>query len=223
MALFPQGPSFVPAHQSRSTAMNLIYIHGNRATSNSFNFIRSEITGHNDIVLNYDSHQGFHRNHVAMLRQLEGISDVFFIAHSLGGIHALRLVHALGKRVIGGVTLSTPYGGSEVAKMLACMLPFSQVLKDIQPRSIPIQSVIRIAINVPWTNLVSTAGGTPLIPVQNDGVVTLRSMRYRSDIQTVDIDCNHFEIVLNPHAVAVIQGEVENAQAILSRRIVFYA
>jgi hypothetical protein len=43
----------------------------------------------------------------------------------------------------------------------------------------------------------------------NDGVVTLGSMRQRSDIQLVDVDSNHFEIVLNPHAVAVIEQEID--------------
>jgi pimeloyl-ACP methyl ester carboxylesterase len=158
-----------------------------------------------------------------MLRQLDGVDDVFFIAHSLGGIHALHLAHEMGERVLGGVTLSTPYGGSEVAEMMACMLPFSQVLRDIQPRSTPIRSAKSIPINVPWTNLVSVAGGTPLIPAPNDGVVTLHSMRHRSDIQSIDVDCNHFEIVLNPDALAIIRLELEQVQLALARRIVMTA
>ena len=34
--------------------MNLVYIHGNHATADSFNFIRSKLPGHNDILLEYE-------------------------------------------------------------------------------------------------------------------------------------------------------------------------
>lgn len=189
--------------------MNLVYIHGNHATADSFNFIRSRLSGHNDILLEYDSNHGFYTNHARMLERLKGLDDLFFVAHSLGGIHALHLSQELGRGVIGGVTLSTPYGGSDAAEMVACLLPFSQVLKDIRPRSAPIMAGRNIALTVPWTNLVSTSGSSPFMLSANDGVVTLGSMRQRSDIGLVDIDCNHFEIVLNEKALAVIEREIE--------------
>ena len=189
--------------------MNLVYIHGNHAKADSFNFIRSKLPVHTDILLEYDSAAGFYTNHAAMLEQLDGIDDVFFVAHSLGGIHALHLADELGNRVVGGVTMSTPYGGSEAAEMVACLLPFSQVLKDIRPRSAPIIAGRDIQLSVPWTNLVSTSGSSPFMLAANDGVVTLGSMRQRSDIQRVDVDSNHVEIVLNPHAVAVIEQEID--------------
>ena len=188
--------------------MNLVYIHGNHATADSFNFIRSKLSGHNDILLEYDSAHGFYSNHARMVERLTDMPDLFFIAHSLGGIHALHLAAELGEQVLGGVTMSTPYGGSEAAEMVACLLPFSQVLKDIRPRSAPILEGKQIALNVPWTNLVSTAGASPFMLAANDGVVTQDSMRHRDDIQLVDIACNHFEIVLNQDALAVIQREI---------------
>jgi pimeloyl-ACP methyl ester carboxylesterase len=198
--------------------MNLVYIHGNHATADSFNFIRNHLPGHNDILLEYDSGQGFYSNHASMLERLDGLDELFFIAHSLGGIHALHLAHELGKRVVGGVTMSTPYGGSEAAEMVACLLPFSQVLRDIKPHSAPIIAGREIILSVPWTNLVSTAGGSPFMLAANDGVVTHDSMRHRADIRLVDVDCNHFEIVLNPHALGVIKQELEQAKRVLARR-----
>ena len=201
--------------------MNLVYIHGNHATGDSFNFIRSQLAGYTDILLEYDSGHGFYTNHASMLERLHGLDDLFFIAHSLGGIHALHLADELGKRVLGGVTMSTPYGGSEAAEMVACLLPFSQVLRDIKPRSAPIVAASDITLSVPWTNLVSTAGGSPFMLAANDGVVTHESMRHRSDIQLVDIDCSHFEIVLNQQALGVIRQELERAEQ--ARRIVLCA
>nr|WP_217344399.1 alpha/beta hydrolase [Noviherbaspirillum sp. L7-7A]MBV0878544.1 alpha/beta hydrolase [Noviherbaspirillum sp. L7-7A] len=192
--------------------MNLVYIHGNHATADSFNFIRSKLSGYNDILLEYDSAHGFYTNHATMLERLAGKPDLFFIAHSLGGIHALHLAAELGDQVRGGVTMSTPYGGSEAAEMVACLMPFSQVLQDIRPRSAPILDGKRIALNVPWTNLVTTAGASPFMLAANDGVVTHDSMRNRDDIQLVDIACNHFEIVLNQDALTVIQSEIAQVE-----------
>ena len=203
--------------------MNLVYIHGNHATADSFNFIRSKLPGHNDILLEYDSANGFYANHAAMLQRLDGLEDVFFIAHSLGGIHALHLANELGKQVIGGVTMSTPYGGSEAAEMVACLLPFSQVLQDIRPRSRPIVDGRGMKLAVRWTNLVSVGGGSPFMLAANDGVVTQGSMRHRTDIELVNIDCNHFEIVLNESAVDVIQAEVDAAEQAAGSRIVLCA
>ena len=197
--------------------MNLVYIHGNHASADSFNFIRGKLSGYNDILLEYDSGHGFYSNHAAMLERLAGMRDLFFVAHSLGGIHALHLAAELNDRVLGGVTMSTPYGGSEAAEMVACLLPFNllpfgQVLQDIRPRSAPIVDGKRLALNVPWTNLVSTAGASPFMLAANDGVVTQESMRHRDDIRLVDIACNHFEIVLNQEALAVIRSEIAEVE-----------
>jgi pimeloyl-ACP methyl ester carboxylesterase len=191
--------------------MNIVYIHGNRATASSFNFIRSRITGHPETMLEYDSATGFHRNHENMMDQLDGKEDIFFIAHSLGGVHALHLAHYLGKRVAGGVTMSTPYGGSAAASVVACFMPFSQVLKDIRPTGRPIVEAGRMAVPRIWTNIVTVAGASPLMLEPNDGVVTLESMRHRKDMRLVDVDCNHFEVVLNEHSIDVIEQSIVEA------------
>ena len=203
--------------------MNVVYIHGNHATADSFSYIRSRLRGHNDILLEYDSSHGFYTNHATMLGRLDGLDDVFFVAHSLGGIHALHLANELGNRVTGGVTMSTPYGGSEASEMVACLMPFSQLLQDIRPRSAPIAAAHEISLSIPWTNLVSTSGSSPFMLAANDGVVTIGSMRHRSGIQLVDIDCNHFDIVQNQQAVAVIERELEAVARRHWRRVSAYA
>lgn len=191
--------------------MNIVYIHGNRATASSFNFIRSRIAGHAETILEYDGDTGFYRNHDDMMEQLDGKEDIFFIAHSLGGIHALHLAHHLGSRVAGGVTMSTPYGGSAAANVVACFMPFSQVLKDIRPNGRPILEAGRMEAPRIWTNVVTVAGASPFMLEPNDGVVTLESMRHRKDMRLVDVDCNHFEVVLNPQAINVIEQSIIDA------------
>jgi pimeloyl-ACP methyl ester carboxylesterase len=191
--------------------MHIAYIHGNRATASSFNFIRSQLSGHTEIMLEYDSAAGFYHNHDAMMRELDGKDDIFFIAHSLGGIHALHLAHHLGKRAVGGVTMATPYGGSAAASVVACFLPLSRVLKDIRPTGKPIVEAGRLDVPRNWTNIVTLAGASPFMLEPNDGVVTLESMRHRKDIRLLEIECNHFEVVLNEQALEEIRRSIADA------------
>jgi pimeloyl-ACP methyl ester carboxylesterase len=196
----------------QGTNVNIVYIHGNRSTSNIFNFIRSQITGYPEVLLDYDSGAGFYHNHEKMIAQLDGVDNIFFVAHSLGGIHALHLAQHLGDRVAGGTTMSTPYGGCEAANMVACFLPFSRMLKDIRPCGQPIQEAARIVPPRIWSNVVTLSGGSPFIPRPNDGIVSLESMRHRKDIHLVDVPCNHFEVVLHPDVVEVIRSALAQAE-----------
>ncbi|MBK4737365.1 hypothetical protein [Noviherbaspirillum pedocola] len=191
--------------------MHIVYIHGNRATAHSFNFIRSHTSGHDEIVLEYDSEAGFYNNHEGMLRCLDGMDDIFFIAHSLGGIHAFHLAHHLGERCAGGITLATPYGGSAAASVVACFLPFSRVLTEIRPAGRPIVEAGKMGAPGVWTNIVTLAGASPFVLEPNDGVVTLASMRYRQDMRLVEIDCNHFEVVQNEQALEEVHRSIVEA------------
>lgn len=200
--------------------MNIVFIHGNRATSDSFNFIRTQLHGHNEIVLDYDGEDGFYNNQKEMLEQLQGVDDIFFIAHSLGGIHALHLANELADRVLGGVTLSTPYGGSEAAEVVKYMLPFNQVLKDIHPRSTPIVEGKAFEILHPWANVVSTKGHSAFMMSANDGVVTQKSMRHREDITLLEVESNHFEILLSNETIEIIRNLIEEVEMGLQRKII---
>lgn len=193
--------------------MNIVYIHGNAATPDSFNFIRMHLTGYNEILLRYDSRDGFDNNYKAMLERLRGTKDIFFVAHSLGGIYALHLANELADQVLGAVTMSTPYGGSGEAMFAKYMLPFNRVLKEIQPHSAPILEANAVEIRHPWTAIVSTAGHSPLMATANDGVVTQASMRYRKDIRLVEVASNHYEVVLAHEAVAIIREAIQEVKA----------
>ena len=111
--------------------MTIVYIHGASATSESFNFIRKHIGG-DDIVINYDSRNGFENNLSMMHKELSSTKDIFFVCHSLGGIYALHLSELMPKKILGAVTLSTPYGGAEVADYAKYFLPFSRLMRDIE-------------------------------------------------------------------------------------------
>ena len=186
--------------------MNLVYIHGANATSESFNHIRTRLgTG---LDLNYDSRDGFEHNLAQMQQRLAGVKQCFFIAHSLGGIYALHLSHHLPTQVLGAVTLSTPYGGAEVADYAQYFLPFSRLMRDIGPSSWVMKQASRIKIQHPWTNIVTVKGQSPFMHEPNDGVVTIASQKHHEDMELVEVDCNHYEVVLSDTVVKLVKERV---------------
>jgi pimeloyl-ACP methyl ester carboxylesterase len=171
--------------------MTIVYIHGASATGESFNYIRDRIP-RKSIVVNYNSADGFERNLKDMQAALEGIEDIFFIAHSLGGIYALHLANALPDQVIGAVTLSTPYGGAETADYAQYFLPFSRLLRDIGPSSWPMRQASKIEIHHPWTN-----------------IVTVHSQRHHGhDMELIDVNYNHYEVVLSEQVIDIIKERI---------------
>jgi len=190
--------------------MLLVYIHGASATSESFNYIRQHVKGQ-ELLINYDSRNGFEKNLENMRALLSAQKNMFFICHSLGGIYALHLADLFPDQVLGAVTLSTPYGGAEVADVAKYFLPYSRLLKDIGPTSWAMKAARSINIDKPWTNVVTTQGSAPWIPAPNDGVVTISSQRKREDImELVELDCNHYEVVLNDKVIVIIKERIAN-------------
>lgn len=187
--------------------MNLVYIHGASATSESFNYIRSKLG--DGIAINYDSRNGFENNLKDILAQLADIKDIAFVAHSLGGIYALHIANTIPDQVLGAVTLSTPYGGAEVADYAQYFLPFSRLMRDIGPSSWAMTQASRIKIKHPWCNIVTTAGKSPFMMAANDGVVTISSQRHHADMELVEVDYNHYEVVLSDQVAKLITERIK--------------
>ena len=187
--------------------MNLVYIHGANATSESFNYIRSKLGA--GIDLNYDSRNGFENNLADMLTKLINVKDIAFISHSLGGIYALHISHAIPDQILGAVTLSTPYGGAEVADYAQYFLPFSRLMRDIGPSSWAMKQAKKIKRQHPWTNIVTVKGQSPFILAANDGVVTIASQKHHEDMELVLVDYNHYEVVLADPVIDIIQERVK--------------
>jgi pimeloyl-ACP methyl ester carboxylesterase len=183
--------------------MTLVYIHGASATSESFNYIRSKIG--DGIDINYDSRNGFEKNLNEMIEQLKDVKDIAFVAHSLGGIYSLHIANAMPEQVKGAVTLSTPYGGAEVAEFAKFFLPFSRLMRDIGPSSWVMRQADKIKIQHPWTNVVTVQGQSPFIVEPNDGVVTIASMKHHADMELVEVDYNHYEVVLSDKIIGIIK------------------
>jgi pimeloyl-ACP methyl ester carboxylesterase len=187
--------------------MNLVYIHGANATSESFNYIRSKIGSGIDI--NYDSRNGFENNLNDMLAQLKDVNDLAFVAHSLGGVYALHIANALPNNVSGAVTISTPYGGAEVADYVQYFLPFSRLMRDIGPSSWAMRQADKIKIQHPWTNIVTVKGQSPFMHEPNDGVVTIASQKHHDDMELVEVEYNHYEVVLSDAVIDIIKKRIK--------------
>jgi len=187
--------------------MTLVYIHGASATSESFNYIRSKLG--NGIDVNYDSRNGFENNLKDILTLLDDVENMAFVAHSLGGIYALHIANAIPDQVVGAVTLSTPYGGAEVADYAKYFLPFSRLMRDIGPSSWAFKQADKIKIQHPWTNIVTVKGQSPFMLAHNDGVVTVASQKHHKDMELVEVDYNHYEVVLSDEVVKLIQERID--------------
>jgi pimeloyl-ACP methyl ester carboxylesterase len=187
--------------------MNLVYIHGAGATSNSFNFIRPHLG--NGIDINYSNEAGFKNNLESMLETLKDVKDVFFVAHSLGGVYALHIADRIPSQVLGAVTMSSPYGGSEVADYVKYLMPSSRLLQDIGVNSWPIQYVRTIDLKHPWCNIVTVKGQNHFMLEANDGVVSIASQRARKDMELIEIGHNHYEVVLSDRVVKLIKERIK--------------
>jgi pimeloyl-ACP methyl ester carboxylesterase len=190
----------------------IVYIHGASATADSFTYIRQyvrEYTDHPDIALEYNSANGFAHNIKEMYGKLDDAERLFFVSHSLGGIYALHLANHYSETTVGGVSLSTPYGGCRQADFARYFLPFSRLMKDIGTMSGPMIAAKTLPAPPNWTNIVSIKGDSPWIHEANDGVVTIESMKFRKDFELIEASVNHYEVVLNNTVVKLILDRVQ--------------
>lgn len=192
--------------------MNIVYIHGHAASKKCFIHIRNHLKYGNEVFLEYNSNDGFANNYAVMLERLKNINEIFFIAHSIGGIYALHLAHALEKKVVGAVTLSTPYGGSTEAGFLQMFSAFQPIFRDVHPYSKPISDANSRPILHPWTAVVSTAGHYPFTIEPNDGVVTLKSMRCRKDLKVIELHLNHYQVLRSERIFEIISDAINRAK-----------
>lgn len=193
--------------------MNLFFVHGASATPRSFNYLTSKLNiPHRRMVFaDYSSGDGFYNNLDRMKFQLAA-DDWFLISHSLGGIYSAHLYDLLGSRFKGAVSISTPYGGSELCDMLSLVHPFSRLFRDASTRSKPIreaQHKIATTSPVPWTAIVTASSRVPYLSDSNDGVITLSSqLALEKYMHIIQLDCNHYEIMQDDRMVSIIQDRI---------------
>lgn len=189
--------------------MKLIYIHGATASNRSFGYLVEKLNHSNHEHFEYDSKNPFKDNLKIMQERLDSIDEkVFIVAHSLGGIYTVHLSEHNQDKILGVVSLATPFGGSDMALWAGMLNPSYRLFSDITPNSWPIKQSKKIKIQMPWTQVVTTVGDVPWLLERNDGVVTFASMTCRDDVKLVEIDRNHYEIVQSIRVYQLIKDRI---------------
>jgi len=194
---------------NKNKSPHVVFIHGANATSKSFNYIRryADIRD-NYSFLNYNSADGFAHNLAAMREDLKDKKNFFIVAHSLGGVYATYIQNEF--KVKGVVTISTPFRGSRTADWARMFVPMYRLFYDVGPKSTPIVESLKIKINVPWLQIVSTTGNVPWHFAKNDGVVTLRSMTHRNDMDIEYVDYNHYEVLVSEEVAKLVKDRIQS-------------
>ena len=183
--------------------INVVWLHGANQTSLSFEYIRSKLNFPNEILINYSSMNRFQDNIEMIVDQIQGKGPHFVIGHSMGGLYALHLTYYV--RVVGGVSISTPFRGSSTADWAKYIVPSYPLFKDIGRKSDPIKRANEIKLDLPWTQIVSTQGSVPYHNGPNDGVVTLASMKHRTDMKLIEVPHTHYEVLCSNHVAELVQ------------------
>ena len=182
------------------------YVHGANSTPKSFNYIRDQLPRHVPVDIVYAHNEPLFRvvdRLVARVATLEGTAPISVIGHSLGGVVALALAQR-SSRVEKVATIAAPFGGSNVAALMRWLTP-CQLFEDIHPSASVISAVSRAAPVRNCLSIVTTAGGTTLMPEENDGVVSVSSQTSIKGPLYYKTACNHFECLLSDEVVDLLK------------------
>jgi pimeloyl-ACP methyl ester carboxylesterase len=187
---------------------NILYIHGAYASPTTFSHMIEHLPDHRAAFADYDclanSVEDVVRTLKATAAESFGGEPYSIVAHSLGGVVALRLT-ADGEPVERVFTMSTPFGGSNMASLLTLVFFTTPVFADINPRGVTIRGVLGSRIGVPVRSVVSTSGGSPLMHEANDGVVTIASQTRLEGPEYHTVAYNHFEVLLADPVIDLAQ------------------
>jgi pimeloyl-ACP methyl ester carboxylesterase len=160
-------------------------------------------------MVNYSSMDRFYDNLDMITEQCQNRGPHFVVGHSMGGLYALHLTKYL--RVIGGVSISTPFRGSSTADWAKYIVPSYPLFKDIGRKSDPIKAASEIELDIPWTQIVSTTGSVPYHNGPNDGVVTLASMTNRTDMEYIEVAHTHYETMCSDRVAEIVAERYSHA------------
>lgn len=185
-----------------STGPTVVWIHGANQSDLSFAYLRSVCGFSKEIAVNYSSMNRFYSNLETMIGELESAGPLFMVGHSLGGLYALHLTRHVD--VVAAVSISTPYRGSSAADWAKYIVPSYPLFRDVGRRSPAVVAAEDIVLDVPWTQVVSTTGSVPYLNGPNDGVVTVASMRHRSDMAHIEVPHTHYEVMCSAVVADII-------------------
>ena len=182
--------------------INVIWLHGANQTSLSFKYLQTKTQFPNEILPNYSSMNRFENNIEMIADAVKGKGPHFVIGHSMGGLYALHLTQYV--RIVGGVSISTPFRGSSTADWAKYIVPSYPLFKDVGRKSLTVKQGNEIKLDIPWTQIVTTAGGVPYHNGPNDGVCTIASMSHRTDMTHLELAHTHYETMVSDRVAETI-------------------
>lgn len=188
----------------------VVWLHGANQSSLSFVYLRHLCNFEKEILINYNSMDGFYNNLEDIIYKVKRAGPVFLVGHSMGGLYSVHL-HKNCPNVIGAVTISTPFRGSSAADWARFIVPSYPLFKDVGRRSRPVLEANAHHITVPWTQVVSTTGSVPYLKNPNDGVVTVASMRHRNDMSFIEVPHTHYEVMCSEQVSNIIKEKYKEA------------
>ena len=110
----------------------IVYIHGLNCTSRVFNYLHDNLPDHNAIMIDYDSAGRVEDSYNYIISKIPKATPVILVSHSLGGILSHLIATRDNKILVKKMaTMSTPFGGSNLAAFIKWIYPNYKVLKDI--------------------------------------------------------------------------------------------
>ena len=190
-------------NEASSDELTVVWVHGANQSGLSFQYLRSLTQFKNELVVEYDTSHKFEDNLEMLCNDILKVKGPYFmIGHSLGGLYALHLTKHVD--VAGAVSISTPFAGSWTADWARFFVPTYQLFRDVGRRSIPIKESQNIKLTIDWTQIVSTKGNVPYHGGQNDGVCTIKSMKFRKDMDLIEVPHTHFEVMCSDLVLEII-------------------
>lgn len=174
----------------------LIWLHGAYSASDSFNFFRVTKDWGPELIIEYDANGDLLAITNEIRRRIEKkvSGPVDIIGHSLGGVIGVAMANQ-GLPVNKIVTMASPFGG------IGPWWPPKTIGSELRRVNKFTQT-----ISVPHQFYVSTAGHNPWFVLANDGVVPISSQKAIPGANYIEIDTNHFEILLNKEVVEKVRN-----------------
>lgn len=161
----------------------IVFLHGLNSNYNAFGPLKSRLSQHNCIFVNYNTRYPFKDNLQYFLNVLKHVeAPVFFLAHSLGGIYALHLSEHIPN--IGGTTMASPLGGSVAATWMRHVMPRWLLNQDLSTASEPVLKLQNIIPETPWIQIVGI----------HDTVVKRESAMAHPTLSYREMDGDHFTV-----------------------------
>ena len=203
--------------------MRILYLHGANATELTFEFIRQNLPTHTGLCANYSVDTPIVENIInieKLCKKQFGKEPFSIVAHSMGGLIALKLIHNKKLNIEKLITLATPFNGHRFAEFLKWVFPGYRLYDDISPSCDFIREIQRMRFAIPIQSIVSINGYNPVFRQPNDGVVTLESQLALRDTEFFEINLCHFEVLLSKDVVKMIEDFlfISNSPVIIKKR-----